>query len=278
MKQVTLCADDYSQTPAISQGILKLLQEKRLSATTCMTNSPYWTVHGPWLKTFVGEVDIGLHLNFTEGNPLTPALSLTDHGQFIALPKLLIQAQLGKLNTQAITTEINAQLDQFITVMGKLPDFVDGHQHIHHFPMIREVLLKTYKDRLQANGRYLRSVAYKNGLLSLSLKKLALQITGAHHFQQQLIKQNIPHNNSFSGVYHFKDDINYRSLFLGFLAEIKNGGLIMCHPGLATDNTATDHDPISKNRAIEFQYLASDSFVKDCQDNDVEIVRYTYLF
>lgn len=269
MKHITLCADDYSQNPAISQGILKLLQEKRLSATTCMTNSPYWAVHGTWLKPFLGQADIGLHLNFTEGKPLTRALSLAQNGQFIPLAQLMIRASLRKLNSQAIIDELKAQLDAFVAIMGQLPDFVDGHQHIHHLPVIRDGLLKVYQDRLQAKAAYLRSVAYPNPFPSF--KKIALQLTGARCFKQQLVKQKIPHNTSFSGVYSFKNNIDYRRLFLGFLKEIGDGGLVMCHPGLPDENT---QDPIRSNRAIEFQYLASDDFITDCQEYAVEIKRF----
>jgi len=271
MKQIILCADDYSQNPGISQGILKLLQEKRLSATTCMTNSIYWTVHGAWLKAFTGKADIGLHLNFTEGKPLSPALSLAQDGEFISLPQLMIRAGLRRLNGQAITHELNAQLDAFVAVMGQLPDFIDGHQHIHHLPIIRDRLLEVYKDRLQANGTYLRSVITSCS----SLKKAALQFTGAYTFKKQLIKYKTPHNTSFSGVYQFRDNINYRKLFLGFLQEINNGGLIMCHPGLLVDHSTANHDPINKNRAIEFQYLSSHDFTQDCQDNAIQISRYS---
>jgi chitin disaccharide deacetylase len=42
--------------------------------------------------------------------------------------------------------EISSQLQKFITAFGRLPDFIDGHQHVHLFPQIREALLTVVKD------------------------------------------------------------------------------------------------------------------------------------
>ena len=273
MKQIILCADDYSQTPAISQGILALLQEKRLSAASCMSNSVHWINHAEYLKPFINRVDLGLHLNLTEGYPLTGASGLLHNGQFMGLGQLFLQAKLNRLDKQAITTELNAQLDQFISGMGTLPDFIDGHQHIHHFPVIRDSVLKIYQDRLKNQGVYLRSVACSR---PYTLKKLALEFTGAHRFKQELIRRNIPHNTSFSGVYPFTNNINtrkYRILFINFLRDIQDNGLIMCHPCL--NNTSNSElDPINKNRVAEFKYLSSNNFLQDCEDNNIEIGRF----
>lgn len=273
MKRIVLCADDYSQTPAISQGILALLQEKRLSAVTCMTNSTFWSEHAEWLKDFRENIDLGLHFNLTEGHPLTEA-------QFLPLPRLLIQAYGGKLNSEIIAAELNTQLDQFIASMGKLPDFIDGHQHVHHFPQIRKIILKIYQERLEGRGVYIRSVAYNNSLFYLlgekyRLKKLVLELTGARRFKQELIQNHILHNTSFSGVYDFPNNINilqYQKLFISFLNNIQDQGLIMCHPGLAC--VYNNSDPISKSRSVEFEYFSSNSFLQDCQDNNIKISRF----
>ena len=179
MKHIILCADDYSQTLAISQGILELLQKKRLSATACMTNSPHWITHAAWLNPFINKADIGLHFNLSEGKPLTKALGLTHQGQFISLPKLLLKSQLRRLNQQSIIAELNAQLDQFIFAMGKLPDFLDGHQHIHHLPTIRDAVLSVYKQRFKSKNTYIRAIYQDKTIVSLlrspySFKKIII--------------------------------------------------------------------------------------------------------
>ncbi len=42
MTPFVLCADDYAMTPAVSRGILALLEAGRITATGAMTNRPSW--------------------------------------------------------------------------------------------------------------------------------------------------------------------------------------------------------------------------------------------
>lgn len=91
------------------------------------------------LKPFSDRVDIGLHLNlthtFASGNLVFP------------LPMLIVRAWSASLNRELITQCIEEQWDLFVSVLGKQPDFIDGHQHIHQFPFIRDILLQLLKEK-----------------------------------------------------------------------------------------------------------------------------------
>jgi predicted glycoside hydrolase/deacetylase ChbG (UPF0249 family) len=268
MKQIILCADDYGQNESISQAIITLLEKKRLSATSCMTTAPYWPQHAKWLHSFKDKAQIGLHFNLTEGAPLSSSL-IKSHG-FMSLSKLLIQAYSGRLNAAAIEAELHAQLDKFEAEMGQLPLFIDGHQHVHQFPVIRNVLMKVYEERLRQCQCYVRCV-YIPGFLypkgRYYSKILILQVlSGSISFKKELIKRGIPHNSSFSGIYQFQDSANYRTIFPYFLQHITDQGLIMCHPGL---NKGELFDSISKSRYDEFLYFDSMQFLSDCRSANV---------
>ena len=45
-----LCADDFALSPGVSRGIIDLIARGRLSATGCMTVSPFWPEHAEWLR------------------------------------------------------------------------------------------------------------------------------------------------------------------------------------------------------------------------------------
>ena len=46
-------------------------------------------------------------------------------------------------NSQALyLAEIAAQWQRFVTVMGRAPDFIDGHQHVHILPQVRHALIE----------------------------------------------------------------------------------------------------------------------------------------
>ena len=45
----------------------------------------------------------------------------------------------------ALVNEIAAQLRMFVHTFGRAPDFIDGHQHVHLFPQIRDAVLEVAK-------------------------------------------------------------------------------------------------------------------------------------
>ena len=49
-----------------------------------------------------------------------------------------------------LAAEIATQLKAFVTQFGQPPDFIDGHQHVHLFPQVREALLDVVKERRAA--------------------------------------------------------------------------------------------------------------------------------
>jgi predicted glycoside hydrolase/deacetylase ChbG (UPF0249 family) len=68
-RTLTLCADDYGVSPGVSTGIARLARSQRLSAISCITNSPHWEAAAERLAGLPDSVQVGLHLNFTEGTP-----------------------------------------------------------------------------------------------------------------------------------------------------------------------------------------------------------------
>lgn len=267
MKKIILCADDYGQNAAVSQAIIQLLERQRLSAASCLTTSPDWGVAAASLVPFKDATQFGLHFNLTEGEPLSSVLKKS-HG-FLPLPRLLLRAKLHQLDIAAIQAELLAQLNAFSEAMGHLPHFVDGHQHIHQFPGVRDALLNVYESHLRGTGCYLRCTAeslrqWLRG--NAHLKRMVLQWSGALAFQKILRQRNIPHNTSFSGVYAFAKAKEYSQFFPSFLQEVSEGGLILCHPGLVS---VPSSDPLRDVRYQEFNYFLSEQFVQDCHTHSV---------
>ncbi|MCW5590407.1 MAG: ChbG/HpnK family deacetylase [Legionellales bacterium] len=243
MKKIILCADDFAQNCEISKGILQLVEKKRLSAVSCMTNSPYWPEYGAQLKRFHPNLKIGLHFNLTQDFPLYP--------KKFSLINLLFLSHIHLINNSVIVASFTEQLQQFNNIMGFYPDFIDGHQHIHQLPIIRNVIL----DYAKKKSIMVRLARPEDG----RLKSKIIRLTGANTFAKLLKKFDISHNTSFAGVYDFSQ--NYSKLFPQFLTQVSAHGLIMCHPGLASIDKA---DPIAHARVQEFNYFNSDQFLNDC--------------
>ncbi len=267
-KSIVLCADDYGQAPAITDGILALLQKKRLSAVSCLVNSLFWQNAASALMRTSSSFDIGLHFNLTEGKPLSLVWQSYYGESFSPLSTQLRRSWLRQMNKEIVIAEFEAQLDAFQAATGQLPHFIDGHQHVHQFAVIRDAIFSVYDKRLRAQGVYLR-LANPVCRSIKDFKQFIINLTGGFVFKGKLERLAIPHNASFSGSYSFAGP--YRAHFQAFLEEVGDRGLIMCHPALKTETTT---DLIATARFEEYSYLASDQFLEDCSVKGVKIGQF----
>jgi chitin disaccharide deacetylase len=272
MKNIVLCADDFGLHEDVNAAILYLFRNKRISATSCMTNMPcFCEKTTSELKKFMGDNEIGLHFNLTEGFPLTDAKTLIQRdGRFSGLFKLMFKAHLHSLNYDDVYRELNAQYQRFILCMNRLPSHIDGHQHIHHLPIIRRALVDFLNEKGLFNKLYIRNVASLSSLsesIPSFMKEVVIFCTGAQRFKQQLIANKIHYNQTFAGVYAFNQSLDYRQQFISFIVRLQNKGLMMCHPSVSV----TANDPIAQYRKKEFDYLSSDIFIEDQGKYDFRI-------
>jgi len=252
MKSFILCADDYGLSQPINEAILELIQLKKLQATSCIVNNPSFFDAVQLLKPYLSQAQIGFHFNLTEGVPLT---HLPKH-YFGSIKKLFLFSHLRLLNQKTIEQEFETQLDLFMDATGKAPDFIDGHEYIHQFPVIREAVLCVYQKKFKAVKPYIRVPA--NSFLSTVYKsfthpkQLIVALTGAFSLRRRLKTLSIPYNTTFSGIYNFSTQEPYAELFPKFVNEIEDNGLIVCHPAKPSKDTSNDLDGA---RVEEYLYL-----------------------
>jgi len=268
-KHVTLCADDFAQNNAISTAILELISKKRITATSCLTETSEWEKIGRELLKFKDEIDIGLHINLSEN--LT--CDTDTNYQHANLNKLIVYSHTGLINPDLIREKIEYQLSRFIEVIGKKPDFLDGHQHVHHLPVIRSVILDIYLKHFDSKKSYIRAThPFKNPFNKVSFpKSQIIGITGGKTFCALLKKHKINFNTTFQGIYDFKRANEYPSHFRSFLIRSADNGIIMCHPGYKKQDLI---DSLHQSRPIEFNYLNSEEFQIDCKANNIVLSKF----
>ncbi len=257
--RIILCADDFSQNEAISRGILSLLDAERLSAVSCMTNSPRWHEDALSLVAHAHKVDIGLHFNLTHSFG-APTWSLSE---------LMTGALRRKLPVEIIREKLRAQLDQFEAAMPRPPDFVDGHQHIHVFPGIRRIVYQELTQRYSGNLPYLRSVTpgfwnHDARIKAVVLRFLALK---SDH-DAKVAGFRLP--SGFAGLYSLSAAADFGHHMRTWMHAARDHTLIMCHPGAPNEAT---NDPISTTRSQEFHYLSSRDFTRDILAADICLTR-----
>lgn len=264
-RNLTLCADDFGQSKDISEGILDLIACRRLTATAVLTEGPFWAEGAQRLRDLQDRADVGVHLNLTHTFENTSGNRPLLHW--------LIATQLGKVNSDRIRDRFIKQIDLFVQHFRRLPDFIDGHQHVHAFPVIRQAMMDAIQLRwAKVNERpWVRTPdrLIDDGGSRLKTSILRYACRGFSNFTQQ---HGLKFTEHFGGVYGLNANAHFENRMRGWLQLIPNGTLLMCHPG----RPSTDYsDPIGGARAVEFNYLVSPRFYADCQRSGIRLVRFS---
>lgn len=270
-----LCADDFALTRGVSRSILELLALGKLSATGAMTNRPHWKALAGELSAFSGRADLGLHLNLTCAAPLGSMARVAPGGIFPSLSELARAAAASRAARVEIEAEIARQLDAFEEGLGRAPDFVDGHQHVHVLPGVRGAVLRAIQRRYPEGTVYLRDPADSASAIrqrGVAVGK-ALVIAGlALGLRPQALRRGIRVNRGFSGVSPFDPARDFGADLQRFLIAPGPAHLVMCHPGHVDDELAT-LDPVIATRPLEHAALMA--FVPP---PGFEIARFSALF
>ena len=256
-RTLSVCADDFGLTPGISGAITRLARANCITAISCITNSPYWESSAPLLQHLPDSVDVGLHINLTEGRPLSPQLAQI-WPRLPALPVLILRAHLGLLPLAALASEVKAQLAAFCGAAGSSPRYLDGHQHVHHLPGLRDIVLE-----IAARMQPAPAIRNTGRLLGpgSGVKRWLIENTGGQALTRDLASRGLARNPVLLGAYNFQDP-DYRGRMQGWLAALPaDGGLLFCHPGERVGGDPPD--AIDAARARELAYLESDAFVQD---------------
>lgn len=254
-----LCADDYGLAPGVGAAIRELIAQGRLSATSCMTAGPHWPEEARLLAPLGRSADIGLHFTLTDQTPAGPMPMLAPDGRLPPIGRLMKDAYTGRLDPAEIAAEFARQLHNFTAALGRTPDFIDGHQHVHLLPTVREVVAAAAKD---LPGVYLRSCAepffsiLKRGVAAP--KALLLSAMG-RAADAATDKAGLRRNHGFRGAYDLTDRVPFGALTARFLRPPRPGMLVMVHPGFA-DDALRAVDRVVEQRQAEHAYLAGPAF------------------
>jgi len=243
-RPILVCADDYGMHPVVDQAVLALAAKGRLSGASCLVHGVSFQESGRALQA--SGVQCGLHLNFTE--------RLHAEEPIMPLPALIRACWLRRLDRKPVMQSISRQLDRYEYIMGQRPHYIDGHQHVHQFPVIREALLEVLNGRYSGHDTrpWIRSTvaARQAGIPPVArMKSQLIALLGAHTMRRLAMDAGYGVNNGFLGVYGFQGGAaTYARLLQNWLATVPAGAVIMCHPAV----DAVPGDPLGGQRYAEF--------------------------
>lgn len=128
-------ADDFGYFNCVSNGILELAAEGRLTATAVMANSPNFSAQAARLKS-CASLDVGVHLNVTYGKPLTARMAAKldfNNGVFPSKGRLASSILSRRVSADDVEAEWREQISRCLEA-GLDVSFLNSHEHIHAFP------------------------------------------------------------------------------------------------------------------------------------------------
>jgi predicted glycoside hydrolase/deacetylase ChbG (UPF0249 family) len=269
-RRIILCADDYGISPAVSAAIRDLIARGRINATSVMVVSPSFNRSEAEALLAAGTRSaIGIHVTLTAPfRPLSRGFAPLRNGAFLPLSATVLRAHLRSLHPTLLAAEISSQVEAFKRAFGRSPDFIDGHQHVHVVPQIRDAFLRVAKDAApNAWVRQCELPAQKSrfaGLKALLLDRHSVR------FRRLAGARGVRTNPAFAGAYAFHADADYAALFPGFLDGMLDGGVIMCHPG-KVDAELRRLDPLTDLREREYEFFLSDAFPRVLAERGVAV-------
>lgn len=252
---VIMCADDFGLSPGVDAAIIELVEKGRLTAVSCMSLGPSWTQNAAALRNIARDgVAVGLHLTFTYLPPLTSFGGLERHDTEKAL---LLKAVTGRLDKKLVYDEMKAQFEQFIAQWGRAPDYIDGHQHVHTLPIIRDAMLALRQTH--APHSWVRNTTDMGAMME-SRKGMIVGVMG-WSLLRMLRRLRIPHNKYIRGFYDYAVPHQFAAQMDIWtrLSTQQAPLLIYCHPG-HPDQILSSYDNLIGPRRDEAAYLAGDVF------------------
>ena len=272
-----LCADDYGLSPGVNAAIRDLIAQGRLTATSVMSLCPHWRSGATALRELKDKADVGLHFTLTDQPPLGAMPTLAPDGRLPPLGRLMGWAYCGKLNAPAaraeIRDELSRQIAAFTEAWGAPPDYIDGHQHIHQLPGVRDAVVEVLGT---LPGAYVRLCGEPMAAVlrrGVAVPKTLLIGGLGGGLRRMARARGIPANDRFAGVYDFAGSRPFAELMPRFLDGIGGRTLVMVHPGLP-DEELRRLDSLVEPRRAEYDYLRGPEFAALLKARNIRLTRF----
>jgi predicted glycoside hydrolase/deacetylase ChbG (UPF0249 family) len=306
---LVLHADDFGMNAAVNAGILQAFRDGFLTSTSLLANAPAvsdacaaWpllmaelregAIPSATIRRQAGDslrpFDLGVHLNLTQGRPLTanyPAELLGEQGQFpgIGLVFRKLRTERSRFR-QAILNELQAQVER-VQALGVEPTHLNGHQYVEMVPEVASLipdLAAKYSIpivRLAKEGALVRTVLGQGRLVSFAVALVKRYFAG--RFQKHIEREGLIAPSRFFGTSH-AGHVDKATL-IKFLTFASRSGCteIGLHPGVVASEsplvTNDWYDPLASARPAELEWLCDISICGLFSHHGLRLSRLTDL-
>jgi predicted glycoside hydrolase/deacetylase ChbG (UPF0249 family) len=307
---LVLHADDYGMNAAVNAGILQAFREGILTSTSLLANAPgaieaceAWprliqdlkagAVRSVQLRRQLGDdlhaFDLGIHLNLTQGRPLSagyPAELLSPSGSFPGIGTVFRRLRSASPRFQsAVQSELQLQIERMLDC-GIQPTHLNGHQYIEMIPGVARLipdLMRKYSIPVVrvALETHLHRTVLGKGRLAPFLVGLVKQHF-ARRFRRLCRREHLPHPDAFFGTAHA--GLVSRDILQQFLSGSRINRLteVGLHPAQAPGGKKCSpsddwYDPLDDSRPAELDWLCDPATVELISSAHVRLGRLSQL-
>lgn len=219
MSWIIINADDFGLNEHCSKAIAQAFWEGKITDTTMMATGEYFD-EAVVLAKEQGFIDnIGIHLNLTEGEPLTEDIK--------ACPRFVTDGRFNKAYNRnknltgdekaAIYKELTAQVEK-IQSAGIMITHADSHHHIHTGIFVAPIAVQVCKEHGIDKMRLCKNIG----------KSYEMNRNEADSFNLWLVEQEVSTTTYFA----YADDV--------ISIDIPNNTEILLHPDFDADGGLID--------------------------------------
>ena len=216
---IIINADDFGLNEHCSKAIAQAFREGLITDTTMMATGEYFD-EAVELAKEQGFIDkIGIHLNLTEGEPLTNGIksckSFVEAGRYHHRNNRL--KPLSKGEKEALYIELTAQVEKILNA-GIQITHADSHHHIHTAVFVASIAARVCKEHGITKIRLHRNIGSISALKMIVKKK----------YNRWLHKQGFKTTEFFGSLRDIEG------------SELQDNTEIMVHPDFDKDGVLID--------------------------------------
>ncbi|KAK3083606.1 hypothetical protein FSP39_000192 [Pinctada imbricata] len=297
-KLLVINADDLGYSVERDKGIIECYKSGVVTSASLMVNgeSAQFASHAAKEAGF----KIGLHFNITEGKPLSnesEVKSLLNHnGSFISKGELFQRASEKIVDLRKVRLELERQIERFEELMGYLPVHVDGHQHCHILPGIRELFAEVLSEKgIKVTRVPFEKLTPGHPWPDQMIRSFMGEVVNHAVAAREVYKQKgIWCSDGYFGLETMGSDFNspmtadilikgINSVFTQLEQAKPSKGYVSCelmtHPGYRTGEVGgcgegPDSFSQSEDRETEMAVLSSKEFRRVYEEGDIQLVSF----
>jgi hopanoid biosynthesis associated protein HpnK len=289
-KQLIVTADDFGLTHRVNEAIGKAHRQGIVTSASLMANGVAFESAVDILKCNPG-LDVGLHLNLTEGRPITPASQIpslaNSTGFLYDHPFKLAAAMLrGKVRAADLEKEVRAQIERCVSAGARITH-VDGHKHVHVLPPVLKVVcrvapqygIKAVRATVERTPRLLSFVFRNSSSWPQILKQYVFgKVVSGNWWLagpgEEGRTMNAPRRLYGITQTGFLDAATFAEIVKGLETGINE---LMCHPGYVDDDLTRMPTRLREQRERELELLTRPEVRELLRQTDVSLISYRDL-